>query len=115
MRLSLEVVTRQSTSQVCLVSFTCYHATNAHGTFSQAGLETRALEINMVSLVSGRILKGTVMGNANPPDYISYLVELHAEAHLPFEKLDKEYNPEEINQAEADRLSGIAVKPLIAF
>ena len=73
------------------------------------------LPVEMTGLLLGKALKGITMGDANPPELIRELVELHAAGELPLERMQRRYPLEEIEQAAQDMHHGVTVKPVIVF
>jgi aryl-alcohol dehydrogenase len=61
----------------------------------------------------GRVVRGIVEGDADPHQFIPYLVELHQAGKLPIDKLIRYYDLANINQAMADSESGKTVKPVL--
>ena len=61
----------------------------------------------------GRSIRGIEQGDSLPQQFIPYLIDLYARGDFPFDKLIREYEFSDINQAAADSLSGKTVKPVI--
>lgn len=66
-------------------------------------------------LTGGRRILSIVEGDSQPQTYIPQLVDLYLGGKLPFDRMIRFYNFEQINQAAADSLSGVTVKPVIRF
>jgi aryl-alcohol dehydrogenase len=73
------------------------------------------ITIDQGFLLLGRTLSGVVEGDSDPQEMIPRLIELHLEGRFPFDRLDKTYSIEQINEAIADSESGVAIKPVIVF
>jgi len=65
------------------------------------------------SLLAGRRLTYVLEGSAVPQEYIPTLIRHWREGRFPFDKLIRAYPLSEINQAEADSLSGATIKPIL--
>ena len=52
-------------------------------------------------------------GDTNADTFIPHLLRLQAQGRFPFEKLMKIYTFESINDAIADSLAGLTVKPVL--
>ena len=63
----------------------------------------------------GRAIRGIILGDANPNEFLPKLIELHALGRFPLEKLITFYPFEDINRAIDDSLNGKCVKPVIIF
>jgi len=75
-----------------------------------AGSEVR---LDMFSLLMGRTVRGVVEGDSIPDVFIPALIELWALGRFPFDRLLSFYDFADINQAAADAVSGVAVKPVV--
>lgn len=74
----------------------------------------RNLSINPRELVfGGRVLRGTVEGDADPRTFIPQMIDYYRKGKLPLEKLVRTYPFTDINQALADLSSGAAIKPVL--
>jgi aryl-alcohol dehydrogenase len=63
----------------------------------------------------GRTIRGIILGDTNPEEFLPKLVELHTLGRFPLEKLVTFYSFAEVNQAIEDSLSGKCVKPILRF
>jgi len=63
----------------------------------------------------GRTVRGIILGDANPEEFLPKLIELHALGHFPVEKLVAFYPFAEVNRAIDDSLAGRCVKPVLRF
>jgi aryl-alcohol dehydrogenase len=63
----------------------------------------------------GRTIRGIILGDANPEEFLPKLIELHALGRFPLEKLVTFYPFEDINLAIEDSLTGKCVKPVLRF
>lgn len=66
-------------------------------------------------MTGGRTLRGIILGDSNPDDFITKLVGLYMKGRFPIDKLVTFYDFREINRAVADALSGKVVKPILRF
>ena len=66
-------------------------------------------------MIGGRRLIGIVEGESDPDVFIPKLIGLHGEGRFPFETLVKFYEPDQINGAIDDSLSGATIKPIVRF
>lgn len=64
-------------------------------------------------MLSGRTLRGTIEGDAEPRTFIPQMLTWHREGRLPLERLVRTYPFEAINEAVADMESGRAIKPVL--
>jgi aryl-alcohol dehydrogenase len=65
------------------------------------------------SQLAGRRLTYVLEGNAVPQQFIPILLRHWRDGRFPFDKLIRTYPLSEINQAEADSLSGATIKPVL--
>lgn len=63
----------------------------------------------------GRTLRGIIQGDSIPTEFIPKLMEFHRQGRFPFDRLIRTYPFSEINEAAADSLSGVTVKPVLIF
>ena len=63
----------------------------------------------------GRTIRGIILGDTNPEEFLPKLIELHAIGRFPLEKLVTFYPFKDINRAIEDSLQGKCVKPIIRF
>ncbi|WP_256081116.1 NAD(P)-dependent alcohol dehydrogenase [Massilia sp. YIM B04103] len=70
-------------------------------------------DIDLWHLLRGRVVRGSVMGDAVPDVFIPRLVELFRQGRFPADRMMKVYELEQINQAAEDALSGATVKALL--
>ena len=70
------------------------------------------LHVPAVAL-SGRTVTFALMGSSVPLTFVPQLVDYWQRGLFPFEKLVRSYPLAEINQAEADSLSGVTIKPVL--
>jgi aryl-alcohol dehydrogenase len=74
-----------------------------------------SLTTNIMHLISGRVIRGIVEGDADPPSFIPFLVEQFREGKFPIDRLVDFYPFERINDAVAAGLSGRTIKPVVEF
>ncbi len=63
----------------------------------------------------GRTIRGIILGDTNPEEFLPKLAELHALGRFPLEKLVTFYPFKDVNRAIEDSLSGKCVKPVLRF
>jgi aryl-alcohol dehydrogenase len=63
----------------------------------------------------GRTIRGIILGDTNPEEFLPKLIELQALGRFPLEKLVTFYPFKDINRAIEDSLSGRCVKPILRF
>jgi aryl-alcohol dehydrogenase len=63
----------------------------------------------------GRTIRGIILGDTNPEEFLPKLIELHALGRFPLERLVTFYPFKDINRAIEDSLSGKCVKPILRF
>jgi aryl-alcohol dehydrogenase len=86
-----------------------------NGSFALVGgakAEAR-IEVSLAYLVAGRKIMGIQEGDSRPATFIPYLTDLHLSGQLPFERIVRYYEFNDINRAAADSLSGLTIKPII--
>lgn len=71
--------------------------------------------LNILPLISGRVIRGVVNGDCDPAVLIPQLVEMYLDGTFPLDRLCAFYNLAEINQAVADSYSGKTIKPILRF
>ena len=64
------------------------------------------------SLLSGRTVTYALEGSSIPQLFLPQLISYWQRGLFPFEKLVRTYALDDINQAEADSLSGATIKPV---
>ena len=69
---------------------------------------------NLVML-SGKTLRGTIEGDADPRTFVPRMVGWYHEGRLPLERIVRTYPFEAIDEAVADMVSGRVVKPVLVF
>lgn len=90
----------------------CLHR---RGTCCLVGAAPRGTEVSldMISIMQGRTIVGSVEGNAVPDEFIPKMIELYKEGKLPFDKLLTFYPLEDINKAVADMNEGRILKAVL--
>ena len=63
----------------------------------------------------GRTIRGIILGDTNPEEFLPKLIELQALGRFPLEKLVTFYPFKDINRAIEDSLNGKCVKPILRF
>ncbi|EYF07501.1 NAD(P)-dependent alcohol dehydrogenase [Chondromyces apiculatus] len=93
-----------------------YGALRPRGQIALAGVAAREARIQLDPnrlMATGRVLRGTVEGDATPRVFIPRMVEWYRSGKLPLHKLVTTYPFERINEAVSDMLSGRVVKPVL--
>lgn len=72
-----------------------------------------SLPLDIMHLIRGRSVQGSIMGDAAPSVFIPMLAQLFQQGHFPIDRLIRFYTLDEINQAMADSQSGEAIKAVI--
>jgi len=70
-------------------------------------------EVDLTTLLNGRILRGVIQGDAIPRLTIARLIELYRTGRLPLESLIGYYDFDDINAAVSDMLAGSVIKPVL--
>lgn len=88
----------------------------ARGTLVAIGLGASEVTVDITDLIAnGKTLRGCIEGDAVPHQFLPRLLELRAQGLLPVEELITFYPFTEINQAVADSVSGLVIKPVLLF
>jgi aryl-alcohol dehydrogenase len=66
-------------------------------------------------LLKGRQLRGTMGGHINPTVFIPRLLDLHAQGRFAVDRLVRNYSFSQLNEAIADSLAGVTIKPVLTF
>jgi aryl-alcohol dehydrogenase len=79
------------------------------------GSARRGTEVSfeMSTLQAGRTVRGAIQGDSRPDQFIPHLVDLFAADRFPLDRLVKFYDFAAINQAAADAVNGITIKPVL--
>jgi aryl-alcohol dehydrogenase len=64
-------------------------------------------------LPGGRRVLSVIQGDATPQEFIPRLIKLWRKGQFPFERLIRHYDFRQINEAIADSIHGIAIKPVL--
>lgn len=75
--------------------------------------EHTTIPLDVMHVMRGRHIKGTIMGDAAPREFIPQLIELFLQGRFPVDALVRFYPIDEINQAIEDSLSGATIKAVI--
>ena len=92
-----------------------HDALNPIGTLALAGVGFGELNLNMISMISGRTITGVMEGDSVPTEFIPKLARLNAEGRFPFHELITRFPIEQVNDAEAASASGAVIKPVLTF
>jgi aryl-alcohol dehydrogenase len=74
-----------------------------------------AMTLDVLHIVSGRVIRGVTEGDSDPAAFIPYLVERFLAGDFPIDRLTRFYPFGEINTAVAEGLSGKSIKPVLEF
>jgi aryl-alcohol dehydrogenase len=88
------------------------------GTCGFVGGAPEGLELPFVTshvMNGGRTIRGIILGDTNPEEFLPKLIELQTLGRFPIEKLITFYPFAEVNQAIEDSLAGKCVKPVLRF
>jgi aryl-alcohol dehydrogenase len=69
--------------------------------------------LDVTRILFGRAVRGILGGDSIPDVFIPKLVELYVSGRFPLDRLITYYPLDQINQAAADSLSGVAIKPVL--
>jgi aryl-alcohol dehydrogenase len=75
----------------------------------------RFMSTDIMHMISGRVIRGVVEGDANPPVFIPFLVDKFLEGGFPIDKVAALYPFERINAAVSEALSGKTIKPIVVY
>ncbi len=75
----------------------------------------RFMSTDIMHLISGRVIRGVVEGDANPPVFIPFLVDKFLEGTFPIDKVSALYPFEQINAAVSEGVSGKTIKPILVY
>jgi aryl-alcohol dehydrogenase len=73
----------------------------------------KPFEFSPAPILSGRTLKGVLEGSSVPDLFIPQLMRLHQQGRLPYDRLVRFYEFEDLPRALADASAGSAIKPVI--
>jgi aryl-alcohol dehydrogenase len=71
------------------------------------------VSLDVTTLLTGRTLTGVIQGEGVPAQFIPHLVDLYAAGRFPFDRLVRTYPLAAVNEAAADAVSGVTVKPVL--
>ncbi len=94
---------------------TAFDSLNGIGTLAVAGVGLGTLELDMMSLVSGRTLTGVMEGDSVPDLFIPQLADLFAKGEFPFDELITTFALDQINEAERASAAGEVIKAVFVF
>ncbi|SEL23012.1 aryl-alcohol dehydrogenase [Roseateles sp. YR242] len=66
-------------------------------------------------MLSGKTLRGTIEGDADPVQFVPRMIDWYRDGLLPLERLVRTYPFEAINDAVADMSAGRVIKPVLVF
>ncbi|WP_241390822.1 MULTISPECIES: NAD(P)-dependent alcohol dehydrogenase [Serratia] len=73
------------------------------------------LSLEVMHLLRGRVVRGSIMGDASPSVFIPKLVELFLEGRFPVDKMYQYYPLADINMAIADTHAGTTIKAILTM
>lgn len=86
------------------------------GTLVVVGTGGSELTLDSTTFIgAGKTVRGSIEGDADPHEFIPTLLSWHAEGLFPVERLVSTYHFDAVNEAMADSISGVAVKPVLVF
>lgn len=86
------------------------------GTLAMLGASHESnMTVNILHMISGRVIRGVVEGDSDPKTFIPFLVDRFMEGKFPIDKISKFYPLNDINKAVADTGSGVTIKPILEF
>lgn len=77
--------------------------------------QDRNFTSDIFHMVSGRVIRGAVEGEADPMTFIPFLVDKFMRGQFPIDRLSAFYPLDQINTAVRDGLSGKTIKPILTF
>lgn len=97
---------------------TAFGALRPRGRMAVAGVSPRratiAVDLNRL-MSSGRSLRGTVEGDADPREAIPRMIGWHRAGRFPIERLTRRYAFEQIDEAVADMAAHRVIKPIVTM
>lgn len=79
------------------------------------GSPNRLAEIDLMSLIQGKQMRGEIFGDADPHYLIPQLIQEYRDGRFPVDRLIRTYPFRAINEAAADAASGATIKPVLLF
>jgi aryl-alcohol dehydrogenase len=79
-----------------------------------ASAET-TMSTNIMHMISGRVIRGIIEGDADPVRFIPFLVERFLEGEFPIDRIAEFYPFEQINAAVSASTSGRTIKSILSF
>lgn len=73
------------------------------------------MSTNIMHLISGRVIRGVIEGDADPVRFIPFLVERFLEGEFPIDRIAEFYPFNEINTAVSASTSGKSIKSILTF
>lgn len=91
-------------------------ALRERGTCVLVGASSQSeVTLNILPLISGRVIRGVVNGDCDPAILIPQLVDWYMEGRFPIDRLSAYYPLDRINEAVVDSHSGKTIKPILTF
>lgn len=104
------------TSGVPALIATAVGALKERGTLVLLGASKQhEVTLNILPLISGRVIRGVVNGDCDPAELIPKLVDMYLAGRFPIDRLSAFYSLDQINEAVADSHSGKTIKPILRF
>jgi aryl-alcohol dehydrogenase len=75
----------------------------------------RCMSTDIMHMISGRVVRGVVEGDANPPEFIPFLVDKFLAGEFPIDAVSAFYPFERINAAVSDGVAGKTIKPIVVY
>jgi aryl-alcohol dehydrogenase len=73
------------------------------------------MSVNIMHMISGRVVRGVIEGDADPERFIPFLVERFLEGKFPIDRIADFYPFEQINAGVSASTSGKTIKSILTF
>ncbi|WP_069235228.1 MULTISPECIES: NAD(P)-dependent alcohol dehydrogenase [Burkholderia] len=107
-----------TTGQPALIEHAFLHLLRSRGQLVCAGVGRPEATLNFnhnALMLSGRTLRGTIEGDADPRSFVPRMLDWFRQGRLPLHRLVKTYPFDSINEAVADMEAGRVIKPVLVF
>jgi aryl-alcohol dehydrogenase len=71
------------------------------------------MSLDMNNILFGRTIRGIILGDSIPDDFIPKMINMHLDGQFPFDKLIKFYSFDQINEAVKDSEEGRTIKSVL--
>lgn len=105
------------TTGVPAVMTQALHSVTNSGTFIPLAVTKKEFQLNtFFDLVFGnKKIEGVLIGNTIPKIHLVHLIDFYKKGQFPFDRFIKFYSFDDINQAEADSLTGEVIKSVVVI